>query len=79
MDNTRFGFPGQRESSIRPPNVGDDRNHKARLRYTNSLQTETSVTGEIFTNWEDLWFSKRQKPLGSIFEWTDYKSDPPRC
>mgnify|MGYP005999861643 FL=1 len=77
MDNTQFGFPGQREASIRPPTMGEKRNHKASLRYRNALQTETSVTGEIFTNWEDLWFSRKQRQLGPIFKWTDYKSDPP--
>ena len=41
------------------------RNHTASLRYTNSLQTEMSVTGEnYFENWltDCCWYAKIQLP-----------------
>jgi len=33
---------------------------------------------DIFTNWESRWFSQKERDSVFIFEWTVYKSDPPR-
>tara|TARA_R100001443_G_scaffold77259_1_gene84486 strand:+ start:430 stop:699 length:270 start_codon:yes stop_codon:yes gene_type:complete len=31
----------------------------------------------VITNWEDRWFSRRERESTFIYEWTVYKSDPP--
>ena len=31
----------------------------------------------VITNWENLWFSRMQRMSVHLYEWTEYKSDPP--
>jgi len=38
---------------------------------------QSPTAKKVKTNWEDKWFSRRERESTFIYEWTVYKSDPP--